>query len=174
MISLFFQRPPRQQHRGRALDYQASRACAHPLGGELQAGLEAGLLCGGRWLRVRAYPSPTCDQRCEITHPTHLWFGYGVMAKIDTAKWLSSRPLLPFFFWARKRNGREMHLEQRHTSSGILGQFSFSFSIPTVEYTPPVLVLSASYIRKGRSFNVYTGKKEKKVAEKDSWVMKTR
>lgn len=60
-----------------------------------------------------------------------------------------------------------MHLEQRHTSSGIFGQFSFSSSVPTVEYTPPALVLSASYIRKGRSFNVYTGKKEKTVMGKD-------
>lgn len=37
------------------------------LGGELAAGLEAGLLGGGRRLRVRAYPSPTNHQRCAYT-----------------------------------------------------------------------------------------------------------
>lgn len=55
----------------------------------------------GCWAAVDGYVSGLTHLQQTIngvqSHPTHLWLGYGVLAKTETAKWLSTRPLLPLF-----------------------------------------------------------------------------
>lgn len=117
----------------------------------LAAGLEkTGLLCGGWWLRVRAHPSLTNDQRCRRTHtctPNSWSFWLRRLAKILAAKRLSTRPLLFSTLDGRKKSSAT---DAFGTAVHIFGLFLLSDS-SAVEYTPPVLCFPLATYQKAAS-----------------------